>query len=87
MTAADVDLETQIADGSRRTIPLHWLTAPDGAQKILLNRLGLMSPQRLRRSERVARKQSRFLPQNGPGAITRAVHAPWPFSLGQRLAS
>ncbi len=39
----------QMADGSRRTIHLRCVTTPDDAHKVLLNRLGLTLPQRLRR--------------------------------------
>ncbi len=40
--------------GARRTIHLRCVTTPDDAQKVLLNRLGLTLPQRLRRIDEVA---------------------------------
>jgi transposase len=52
--SGDVVLPAQMADGSRRTIHLRCVTAPDQAQKVLLNRLGLTLPQRLRRIDEVA---------------------------------
>ena len=42
-------LPAQMSDGSHRTIQLRCVTTPDEAQKVLLNRLGLNLPQRLRR--------------------------------------
>ena len=44
-----------MADGSHRTIHLRCVTTPDEAQKVLLNRLGLELPQRLRRVDEVKR--------------------------------
>jgi len=52
--SGDVVLPAQMADGSRRTIHLRCVTTPDEAQKVLLNRLGLTLPQRLRRIDEVA---------------------------------
>jgi len=52
--SGDVVLPAQMADGSRRTIHLRCVTTPDEAQKVLLNRLGLTLPQRLRRVDEVA---------------------------------
>ncbi len=52
--SGDVVLPAQMADGSRRTIHLRCVTMPDEAQKVLLNRLGLTLPQRLRRIDEVA---------------------------------
>ncbi len=46
--SGDVVLPAQMADGSPRTIYLRCVTTPDDAQKVLLNRLGLTLPQRLR---------------------------------------
>ncbi len=46
--SGDVVLPARMADGSRRTIHLRCVTTPDEAQKVLLNRLGLTLPQRLR---------------------------------------
>ena len=54
INSGDVVLPAQIADGSRRTIHLRCVTTPDEAQKVLLNRLGLTLPQRLRRIDEVA---------------------------------
>lgn len=51
--SGDVVLPAQMADGSRRTIHLRCVTTPDEAQKVLLNRLGLTLPQRLRRIDEV----------------------------------
>lgn len=47
--SGDVVLQARMVDGSHRTIRLRCVTTPDEAQKVLLNRLGLMLPQRLRR--------------------------------------
>jgi len=52
--SGDVVLPAQMADGTRRTIHLRCVTTPDEAQKVLLNRLGLPLPQRLRRIDEVA---------------------------------
>jgi len=52
--SGDVVLPAEMADGSRRTIHLRCVTTPDEAQKVLLNRLGLTLPQRLRRIGEVA---------------------------------
>ena len=52
--SGDVVLPAQMADGSRRTVHLRCVTTPDEAQKVLLNRLGLILPQRLRRIDEVA---------------------------------
>lgn len=52
--SGDVVLPARMADGSRRTIHLRCVTTPDEAQKVLLNRLGLTLPQRLRRIDEVA---------------------------------
>jgi transposase len=54
--SGDVVLLAQMADGSRRTIHLRCVTTPDKAQKVLLNRLGLTLPQRLRRIDEVAQR-------------------------------
>lgn len=51
--SGDVVLPAQMADGSARTIRLRCVTTPDEAQKVLLNRLGLKVPQRLRRIDDV----------------------------------
>jgi transposase len=47
--SGDVVLPAQMANGTPRTIHLRCVTTPDEAQKVLLNRLGLRLPQRLRR--------------------------------------
>jgi len=53
--SGDVALPACSADGRRRkTIRLRCVTAPDEAQKVLLNRLGLMLPRRLRRTDQIA---------------------------------
>ena len=46
--SGDVVLPVQMACGSHKTIRLRCVTTPDEAQKVLLNRLGLTLPQRLR---------------------------------------
>ncbi len=61
---------------------LRCVTTPDGAQKELLDRLGLTLPQRLRRIDEVAQTWPRILASNGLGAIVRADSAPQP-GLGQ----
>ena len=47
--SGDVVLPARMADGTGRTIHLRCVTTPDEAQKVLLHRLGLTLPQRLRR--------------------------------------
>ena len=51
--SGDVVLPAQLADGRRRTLRLRCVTTPDEAQKVLLNRLGLTLPQRLRRVDEI----------------------------------
>ena len=51
--SGDVVLPAQTANGIHRTIHLRCVTTPDEAQKVLLNRLGLRLPQRLRRVDEV----------------------------------
>jgi len=51
--SGDVVLPARMADGSQRMIRLRCVTTPDEAQKVLLNRLGLTLPQRLRRIDEV----------------------------------
>jgi len=52
--SGDVVLPTRTAEGQvGRTIRLRCVTTPDEAQKVLLNRLGLIIPQRLRYIEEV----------------------------------
>jgi len=70
-----------MVDGSRCTIRLRCVTTPDETQKVLLNRLGLTLPQRLRWIDEFAPMQSRLLPENGPGATTRIVQTPQLFNL------
>jgi transposase len=53
--SGDVVLPAVCADGGRRTIRLRCVTSPDAAQKVLLNRLGLKLPQRLRRIDQLAK--------------------------------
>ena len=50
----DVVLPTQSEAGQPRTIRLRCVMEPDAAQKILINRLGLTLPRRLRRLEDLA---------------------------------
>ncbi len=52
--SGDVVLPARTADGSLKTVRLRCVTAPDGAQKVILNRLGLTLPQRLRRIDEIA---------------------------------
>jgi transposase len=52
--SGDVVLPARMSDGSHRTIRLRCVTTPDEAQKVLLNRLGLTLPVRLRRIDEVA---------------------------------
>jgi hypothetical protein len=40
-------------DGALKTVRLRCVTAPDGARKVLLNRFGLILPQRLRRIDEI----------------------------------
>ena len=48
--SGDVALPTQTKDGQPgKTIRLRCVTEPDPAQKVLLNRLGIQLPRRLRR--------------------------------------
>ena len=49
--SGDVVLPAISNDGTRRELRLRCVTAPDPAQKVLLNRLGLTLPRRLRRPE------------------------------------
>jgi transposase len=52
--SGDVVLPTRTSDGQiAKTVRLRCVTAPDQAQKVLLNRLGLNLPQRLRRIDEV----------------------------------
>jgi len=52
--SGDVVLPARSNNGqTRKTIRLRCVTTPDAAQKVLLNRLGLTLPQRLRRIEKV----------------------------------
>jgi transposase len=52
--SGDVVLPARSAAGTPRTIRLRCVTEPDAAQKVLLNRLGLTLPRRLRCLEEVA---------------------------------
>ncbi len=52
--SGDVVLTARSADGRERHIRLRCVTTPDKAQKVLLHRLGLMLPQRLRCLDEVA---------------------------------
>jgi len=52
--SGDVVLPTRTSDGrTAKTVRLRCVTTPDQAQKVLLNRLGLNLPQRLRRIDEV----------------------------------
>ena len=52
--SGDVVLPARMSDGSGRAIRLRCVTTPEEAQKVLLNRLGLTLPQRLRRIDELA---------------------------------
>ena len=52
--SGDVVLPARGSDGRRRRIRLRCVTSPDEAQKIILNRLGLRLPLRLRRIDEIA---------------------------------
>jgi hypothetical protein len=53
--SGDVVLATRMANGHPgKTIRLRCVTSPDDGQKVLLSRLGLTLPQRLRRVDEVA---------------------------------
>ena len=53
--SGDVVLPTRTSDGrTAKIVRLRCVTAPDQAQKVLLNRLGLNLPQRLRRIDEVS---------------------------------
>jgi transposase len=52
--SGDVVLAARRADGRERALRVRCVTTPDKAQKVLLNRLGLTLPQRLRCIEEVA---------------------------------
>ena len=53
--SGDVVLPIRTRDGqTNKTVRLRCVTTPNGAQKVLLNRLGLTLPQRLRRIDQIA---------------------------------
>jgi transposase len=52
--SGDVVLPARWADGTEKTVHLRCVTTPDEAQKVLLHRLGLTLPLRLRRIDEVA---------------------------------
>jgi transposase len=53
--SADVVLPARTSDGrTAKTVRLRCVTTPDEGQKVLLNRLGLTLPQRLRRIDQIA---------------------------------
>jgi len=59
--SGDVVLPAQSADGRiSKLIRLRCVVSPDEAQKVLLNRLGLTLPQRLRRLEKIAKCSEDF---------------------------
>lgn len=53
--SGDVVLTARSADGRERHIRLRCVTMPDKAQKVLLHRLGLVLPQRIRCLDEIAR--------------------------------
>jgi hypothetical protein len=68
--SGDVVLPTVTRDGRPgKTVRVRCVTTPDAAQKVLLHRLGLILPQRLRYLEEVAQMQSRLFRPIGPDAI------------------
>lgn len=68
--------------GTERTVHLRYVTTPDEAQKVLLNRLGLTLLLRLRRIDEVAQMQSRLSTLTDPSATLRPVFASQVFNLG-----
>jgi hypothetical protein len=61
--SGDVVLPTRTTGGRPgRTVRLRCVTAPDEGQKVLLSRLGLTLPQRLRRVDQVAKCSEDFSP-------------------------
>lgn len=52
--SGDVLLPARLADGSERRIRLRCVASPDEAQRVLLQRLGVRLPQRLRRIDELA---------------------------------
>jgi hypothetical protein len=52
--SGDVVLPALLADGTKREVRLRCVTKPDVAQRVLLNRLGLKLPSRLRSMEELA---------------------------------
>ncbi|MGQ9652361.1 MAG: hypothetical protein ACUVXJ_19895 [Phycisphaerae bacterium] len=80
--SGDVVLPARTADGSERPIRPRCVTTPNEAQKVLLHRLGLNLPQRLRRIDEVIQMSSRHSSKNGPGAIAKAILALKVFNLG-----
>jgi len=53
--SGDVVLKARRGNGREYDIRLRCVVAPDDGQKVLLHRLGLRLPQRLRRIDEVAR--------------------------------
>jgi hypothetical protein len=65
--SGDVVLATHTADGRPgKTVRLRCVTAPDEGQKVLLSRVGLTLPQRLRRVAEVAKCSEDFSQGNFP---------------------
>jgi transposase len=63
LKSGDVVLPTRTADGRPgRTVRLRCVTSPDEGQKILLSRLGLTLPERLRRLDEVPKCSEDFSP-------------------------
>jgi hypothetical protein len=52
--SGDVVLPARWADGTEKIVHLRCVTTPDEPQRVLLNRLGLTLPLRLRRIDEVA---------------------------------
>ena len=51
--SGDVVLPARHADGTERTLRLRCVTTPDEPKKVLLNRLALTLPRRLRRIDEI----------------------------------
>lgn len=52
--SGDIILPVETSDGGKKNVCLRHVTEPDAAQSVLLNRLGLTLPRRLRRFDQFA---------------------------------
>lgn len=80
--SGDVVLKAQSADGRDHAIRVRCVTTPDKPQKVLLNRLGLTLPRRLRYFEEITPMESRLLTKIGPGHGKKADSTRNVFNLG-----